>query len=241
MNTITTINTNTNTQVMMSSIEIAHHTGKRHDNILRDIKDMFKALEIDPSELRNAEYQQILDNRGYTKEIFLNYRYCELLVTGYNVKLRLAVLDALKAKIAQLEQQNQPKLPTTYLEALEQLVAKEKETLLLTQQVQEAQQVIEQQTPDVEFAQAIKASSTNLTMSEFAKVISTQVGFGRNTLYSFLRDKKVFTTKNIPMQGYINKGYFVVVESIHNNVINLTVTITPLGQQRLLAFIQKHK
>ncbi|RTL04746.1 hypothetical protein EKK58_09850 [Candidatus Dependentiae bacterium] len=240
MNTITTINTNTN-NVMMSSVEIAHHTGKSHSHVLRDIKDMFKALEIDGPELDHTEYQQILDQRGYTKEIFLNYRFTECLVTGYSPKLRLAVLDALKAKIAQLEQQNTPKLPLTYLEALEQLVAKEKETLLLTQQVQEAQLQIEQQTPDVQFAQAIKASSTNLTMSEYAKVISKEVGFGRNTLYSFLREKKVFTSKNIPMQAYINKGYFVVVESIHNNVINLTVTITPLGQQRLLTFIQKHK
>ena len=78
-------------------------------------------------------------------------------------------------------------------------------------------------------------------MSEYAKVISKEIGFGRNKLYSFLREKKVFTTKNIPYQAYIHKGYFVVVESIHNNVINLTVTITPLGQQKLLAFIQKHK
>lgn len=237
----TSITTTTNTQVTMSSIEIAHHTGKRHDNILRDIKDMFKALEIDASVLRDAEYQQILDQRGYTKEIFLNYRYTELLVTGYNVKLRLAVLDALKAKIAQLEQQNTPKLPTTYLEALEQLVAKEKETLLLTQQVQEAQQVIEQQTPDVQFAQAIKQTNTEVSMSDFAKVISKEIGFGRNTLYSFLREKKVFTTKNIPMQSFINKGYFRVIESVHNNVITLSVVITPLGQERLLTYIKKHK
>ena len=241
MNTITTINTNTNTPVMMSSIEIAHHTGKSHSHVLRDIKEMFKALEIKNPELDPQEYQEVKAYNNMTKEILLNYRFTECLVTGYSPKLRLAVLDALKAKIAQLEQESAPKLPTTYLEALEQLVAKEKETLLLTQQVQEAQQVIEQQTPDVQFAQAIKASSTNLTMSEYAKVISKEIGFGRNTLYSFLREKKVFTTKNIPYQAYIHKGYFVVVESIHNNVINLTVTITPIGQQKLLAFIQKHK
>lgn len=230
MNTLTTINTN---NVLMSSIEIAHHTGKEHKNIIRDIRNMFNELEIDGSVLSHAEYQEIKDNRGYTQEIFLNYRYTELLVTGYNVKLRLAVLDALKAKIKILEQQNTPKIPLSYLEALEQLVAKEKETQQLALQIEQAK-------PDIEFAQAIKQTDTEVSMSEYAKVISKEIGFGRNTLYSFLREKKVFTTKNIPMQSFINKGYFRVIESVHNNVIALSVVITPLGQEKLLTYIKKH-
>lgn len=232
MNTSITTTTNTNT-VLMSSIEIAHHTGKEHKNIIRDIRNMFNDLEIDGSVLSLEEYQEVIDQRGYTKEIFLNYRYTELLVTGYNVKLRLAVLDVLKAKIATLEQQNAPKIPLSYLEALEQLVAKEKETLQLALQIEQAK-------PDVEFAQAIKQTDTEISMSEYAKVISKEIGFGRNTLYSFLREKKVFTTKNIPMQSFINKGYFRVIENVHNNVIALSVVITPLGQERLLTYIKKH-
>lgn len=232
MNTSITNTTNTNT-VLMSSIEIAHHTNKTNPNIIRDIRNMFNDLEIDVSKLMHDEYQEIKDNRGYTKEIFLNYRYTELLVTGYNVKLRLAVLDALKAKIKILEQQNAPKIPLTYLEALEALVAKEKETQQLARQIEQAK-------PDVEFAQAIKQTDTEVSMSEYAKVISKEIGFGRNTLYSFLREKKVFTTKNIPMQSFINKGYFRVIESVHNNVITLSVVITPLGQEKLLTYIKKH-
>ena len=91
MNTITTINTNTNTPVMMSSIEIAHHTGKSHSHVLRDIKEMFKALEIKNPELDPQEYQEVKAYNNMTKEILLNYRFTECLVTGYSPKLRLAV------------------------------------------------------------------------------------------------------------------------------------------------------
>ena len=235
MNTLTTINTNNNeAAIMMSSIEIAHHTGKTHSHVLRDINEMFNSLGIEKPVLDPQEYQEVKAHNKMTKEIFLNYRYTELLVTGYNVKLRLAVLDALKAKIKLLEQQNTPKIPLTYLEALEQLVAKEKET-------QQLARLIEQAKPDVEFAQAIKQTDTEVSMSEYAKVISKEIGFGRNTLYRFLREKKVFTTKNIPMQSFINKGYFRVIESVHNNVITLSVVITPHGQERLLTYIKKHK
>jgi phage antirepressor YoqD-like protein len=207
---------------------------------------MFTQLEIDPAELLHEEYQEVTDYRGYTKEIFLNYRFTECLVTGYNPKLRLAVLDALKAKIEQLEQ-NTPKLPTNYLEALQFLLESETQKQLLLEEntkmntkIEHQEQKIEQDKPFVDFAQSISSSNTNLKMSEYAKVISKELGYGRNTLYKVLRDKKIYTTKNLPLQSYINKGYFVVVENVHNNVISLVVTITPLGQQKLLAYLKKN-
>ena len=245
MNTITT--TDTTTQVTMSSIEIAQHTSKNHSDVLRDIRNMFSQLEIDPAVLLHEEYQVVTDNRGYTKEIFLNYRFTECLVTGYNPKLRLAVLDALKAKIAQLEQ-NTPKLPSNYLEALQFLLESETQKQLLLEEnknmntkIQNQENQIQEQAPKVLFADTVSLSRTNLTITEFAKSVYTTTNMGRNTLFKFLRDKKIFTKANLPYQSYINKGYFVVNESIHNNIIRVSTSITPLGQQKLLEFIVKNK
>lgn len=70
----------------MSSREIAELTGKRPDNVLRDIRGML--TKIDPSILRDEEYQEVTDNRGYTTEILLNKNLTLTLITGYDVNMR---------------------------------------------------------------------------------------------------------------------------------------------------------
>jgi phage regulator Rha-like protein len=73
----------------MSSREIAEITGKRHDHILRDIRKMFDDLEISSAQFWGA-YK---DGRGNTQPCFnLNRHYTEVLLTGYDVKRRAAVI-----------------------------------------------------------------------------------------------------------------------------------------------------
>lgn len=240
MNTITTTN------LFISSKEISTLTDKRHDNVLRDIKEMISELEKDQSSVLSPEqYQVVIAENKMTKEILLSKYLTEILVTGYSIVLRARVIK----RLHELEQelQNTPKLPLTYLEALQchlndQLLLEQqnKEIQDMNTKIQYQENQIEQDKPLVEFAQTILSSTTNLNMSEYAKVISKELGYGRNTLYKLLRDKKIYTTKNLPLQSYINKGYFVVVEKVHNNLISLVVTITPLGQQKLLDYLKKH-
>lgn len=247
MNTITTTN------LFISTLEISTLTGKTHSHVLRDTREMISELEKDQSpEMDPLDYTEVFAENKMTKEILLSKYLTEILVTGYSIVLRARVIK----RLHELEQelQNTPKLPLTYLEALQchlndQLLLEQKNKEIEHQenQIQDMSTKIEQQEdkiqedkPLVEFAQTIALSSTNLKMSEYAKVISKELGYGRNTLYKLLRDKKIYTTKNLPYQSYINKGYFVVVESVHKNVISLVVTITPLGQQKLLAYLKKH-
>jgi phage regulator Rha-like protein len=133
MNNLQLFNTNILT---MSSIEIAELTNKRHADVLRDIRtQIFKGLyEIND----NAEnlYEEIQGVRiildeytKRTKEIIMDKYHTDILVSGYEVKYRAAIVK----RWQDLEQEKlygNFKLPTNYKEAvanlLETLEEKEK-------------------------------------------------------------------------------------------------------------------
>ena len=121
-----------NATLTMSSLEIAKLTGKEHKNVLADVRAMLEGLEIEPAEF-SAGYK---DGKGETRPCFnLPKRECFILVSGYNLKLRAAIID----RWQELENQSKPALPTTYIAALEALVASEKAKELALLQVDELQ------------------------------------------------------------------------------------------------------
>lgn len=74
----------------MSSLEIAELTGKRHDHVKRDIEKMCHALQIDVSTFAHIYFDG--KNRQQT-HYKLPRRECEILVCGYDVNRRAAVID----------------------------------------------------------------------------------------------------------------------------------------------------
>lgn len=89
----------------MSSEEIANLTEKRHDNVVRDIKNMlvslfgqpgdkFDDLIKDPSVLRDLGKSVTweIDNRGYVTRFHLDKEHSFTLVAGYDVQLRNRVV-----------------------------------------------------------------------------------------------------------------------------------------------------
>jgi hypothetical protein len=79
--------------VTMSSLEIAAATGKRHCDVIRDIRKMLDAIPNDDADLRHLSEHK--DNRGYTREFSLPRLLVESLLLGYSVPLRLKVLTRL--------------------------------------------------------------------------------------------------------------------------------------------------
>jgi phage regulator Rha-like protein len=73
----------------MGSREIAELTGKNHADVMRDIRNMLEKLEVSQSKFAST-YQ---DAQNKTRECFNLDRYhTEILVTGYDVKRRAAVI-----------------------------------------------------------------------------------------------------------------------------------------------------
>lgn len=76
-------------QAMMSSREIAELTGKQHKHVMADIRNMLELLEVQPADF-SARYR---DAKGEMRECFdLDRYHTEVLVTGYDVKRRAAVI-----------------------------------------------------------------------------------------------------------------------------------------------------
>ena len=99
-----------NTTKTMSSTEIAELTGKEKSNIHRDIKEQlfFNLYEIDASDLKDGQIQGltvVLDERGYWKEVLLDKYHTDILVSGYEVKYRAAIVK----RWHELEQTTKPK------------------------------------------------------------------------------------------------------------------------------------
>lgn len=85
----------------MGSQEIANEAGKRHDHVVRDIRNMLKGLDLpvpdfDKPKVVYLENQQVTatfcktTKRG--REIFLPKDLILTLVSGWDVKMRLAVI-----------------------------------------------------------------------------------------------------------------------------------------------------
>ena len=79
-----------NAPLTMSSLEISKLTGKDHRNVLADIRAMLEGLEIEGAEF-SAPYK--MPSGQNTTLYNLPKRECFILVSGYNLKLRAAIID----------------------------------------------------------------------------------------------------------------------------------------------------
>ena len=89
----------------MTSLEIAELTGKRHDNVMRDIRSMLAELHGEGDVLKFEDIS--LDAYGREQPCFkLDHEHTMTLVTGYSVKLRHTVIkrwQELEAQVKKLQ------------------------------------------------------------------------------------------------------------------------------------------
>lgn len=90
MKSLTVLNSDVQT---MSSREIAELTGKRHDNVMRDIRKMVEELSADSSLSWHCESSTYLDQQGKEREMYeLDKDTTITLISGYDVKLRMKII-----------------------------------------------------------------------------------------------------------------------------------------------------
>ncbi|MHC2104109.1 Rha family transcriptional regulator [Methylobacterium sp. CM6246] len=75
----------------MSSLEIAERTGKRHDNVMADIRNMLEELGEGAALSFQGSYR---GGNGRDLPCFdLPQRECLILVSGYSIELRARIID----------------------------------------------------------------------------------------------------------------------------------------------------
>lgn len=203
----------------MTSLQIAEITGKRHADVMRDIRGLLgKGLAE-----CNFALGTYMDANKQSRPMFnLTKKGCLILASGYDALLREKIIN----RWEELELSHQQRIPQTYSEALrlaaEQAEQLEQQSLLLTAQK-----------PKVLFADAVETSESSVLIGELAKVITANgYKIGQNRLFNWLRDngylcKRKGEAFNQPNQRYVEEGLFKIKKrTVQNGDGSIRVTST---------------
>ncbi|HDX8425936.1 Rha family transcriptional regulator [Aeromonas veronii] len=205
---------NTN-QITMTSRQIAELTGKRHDNVMRDIRVMLDGLG-----LLNFEAGSYLDANGQKRpEYRLDKDLVMTLITGYDVKLHLSVVKRLR----ELEEAATPSLasmtPMEFIEyQYQRLKQLEAENKLMA--------------PKAEAHDRFMFTEGSRSLRDTAKAL----GFGPVKFNKLLAaDGYLFKQGKSwePYVQHLEAGLFVLNVSEANGVVTKQTRVTPLGITKL--------
>jgi anti-repressor protein len=194
----------------MTSREIAELTGKNHKEVTRDIYNVLSQAEIDASKF--AHTYQDSQNREQ-REYRLPKRECDLVVSGYSVKYRLAIIDRWQ-ELEQKQAAPQFNIPQTLPEAL-RLAADLADQLAIA-------------APKVAVYDLLADRKGDVSTTIVAKELSTTA----IKLNRFLRDSGVkWLNADLPKAGY--ETWFNVVSLDVNGETRHQCLITPIGQLKI--------
>ena len=223
---------NTATTLTMSSLEIAELTGKRHSDVMRDIRAMMEVLQ------QNADLRSVCISSTYVGDNEQRYPQYELdkdtsltLLLGYDVAARMRVIK----RWQELEAKQGPALPQTMAQAL-RLAAEQAEHI----EVQEAQ--LREAAPKVEYVDRYVAANGAQGFRQVAKLLNANEPEFR----LFLQDKKIMYRLGgewTAHQNHIEAGRFVVKTGVatRNEHAFSTTKFTPKGVEWIAGEWAKHQ
>ncbi|EIG8441784.1 phage antirepressor KilAC domain-containing protein [Escherichia coli] len=214
--------------IKMTSIEIAELVGSRHDKVKQSIERLaVRGVIRNPPMVAFEKINNLGLLRGVEAYVFegeQGKRDSIIVVAQLSPEFTARLVDRWR----ELEGAT-AKIPQTFSEALRLAADLEDQKAELEKQLALA-------APKVEFADRVGEAS-GILIGNFAKV----VGIGPNKLFAWMRDHKILiasgSRRNVPMQEYMDRGYFTVKETAvntnHGIQISFTTKITGRGQQWL--------
>lgn len=211
---------------MMSSREIADLTGKRHDNVMRTIRDLITDQVLTP-QIEESTFEHV----GNTYPCFLLAKRDSLVIVArLSPEFTAAVVDRWQALETTVTLPN-------FLDPAEAAEA----WAYQFRARQALQNQITEQAPKVAFADSVCGAINSVSVGDFAKMVS-QDGFiiGQNKLFAWLRDQGYLMRRgNVPYQKYIDCGWFEVIEQEFATPdgirVNSKTLITGRGQLQIHA------
>lgn len=223
-------------QKYLDSREVAEMVGKEHNKLLRDIRVYI--TQLDASKVGHTDFfteSQYTDKSNRQKPCYLvTKKGCEFIAhkltgvkgtefTAKYINRFHEMEDTIKTQLPQ----GNDLIALAVIEAQKMIAERDKQ--------------IERMEPKEIFADAVSASKGAILIGDLAKLIS-QNGYhiGQNRLFDWLRNNgyliKSGSSRNRPMQRYVEQGLFEVKETAINmpngNVRTaLTTKVSGKGQQ----------
>lgn len=178
----------------MDSREIAERTNKLHAHVCRDIQIMLDSLGI-PESRFGSVYR---DAQTQKRRCFvLPKRECLILVSGYRIELRAAIID----RWAELEAAAAPR-PMSRLDILQMAMDAEKGRLA-------AEATLDAAKPAIEGMRLLEGAQGTFTLREAAKECKQKP----KAFVAWLTAEKILyreKTELRPTQYHLDKGYFTM-------------------------------
>jgi anti-repressor protein len=194
-------------QPKMNSVEIADLVAKRHDNVKRTIKTLADQTVIVAPQIEDVPFvDESGRNRTTSAYIFTGEqgrRDSTIVVAQLSPECTARLVDRWLELEEQAKQAAKPvhRIPQTYAEAL-QLAADQ------ARLIEQQEQQLEAAQPAIEFHERVGVAEDCHTLDEAAKILRV----GPNKLRAWLRDRGFMRRDGTPMQEYLNRGYFRVIE-----------------------------
>ena len=219
MNELLPINDKNASALTMSSREITKLVKSRHSDVCRSIETLISKGVIGGYQPKPYTHPQ---NGQIYYEYFLNKRDTYILVAQFSPEFTAAVID----RWQELENQQNPTalLPQNYLQALEQLVASEKEKQALALENKAMK-------PKADFVDLYVDIGTTKSLRETAKILNMPE---KAMIAALERDKALYRQSGnlIPYSDKQSRGLFTVKTGTAEHGHNFTQTrVTSKGIQ----------
>lgn len=215
----------------ISSIEIAELAGKRHSDLLRDIRNMEEAwVNVTERKFALSEY---VDSTGRKLPMYeLTKQESLYIATKFNDEARAKLI----VRWEYLERNSTIDFsdPNTVLQLAQNWADEQAKRI-------EAERVIEEQKPKVLFAQALEVSEQSILIGQLAKILKNNgIEIGQNRLFLILREEgylhKSGEQYNSPTQKSMELGLLETKTTTINNPdgsvrVTRTTKVKPKGQQ----------
>ena len=218
----------------MTSLEIAEVTGKRHDSILRDIRNIL-SQGVDAHNFVETSYTD--KSNRQQKCYTLTKKGCLILASGYDVILREKIIN--RWEELETKERNQYQVPKSFAEALmlaakqqEQIEEQQRQLEANSKEIVELNGAIAEMEPKVTYVDMILASKETVTTTQIAQDYGQSAKAFNVLLRNFGVQHKVggqwvLYAKHLPF-GYVQSDTFPIV---HKNGTNGTVMHTKWTQK----------
>lgn len=219
----------------MSSLEIAELTGKRHDHVMRDVREMIAQIH---GEIGLPSFGGSYFNAQNKKQPCFNLprRECLILVSGYSIELRARIID----RWEQLERAVQTVDP---MKALNDPAAMRGLLLSYSEKVLALEEQNAELTPKADALDRIATADGSLCVTDAAKTLQVRP----KTLFEFLRSHGwIYSrpgTADVAYQAKLASGLLehkttTVHRSDGSEKVTTQVRVTSKGLARLATLIE---